>query len=215
MTSQLLAALIERTLQHPISLRIAGYRHSVSRVGASRDAALVLVDSCRRAFKRTRTGIQEKAPGPPPAFSHHTERAPTPAASVRTGAPVQATDLGVRAMTPRAMAGLSLDLYLRGLISQAEYRLLAFQPDLHSGFERTIGALTGRTAQPDRPRDYIQLWQERLAFEASHGPVDPIRVNRTRAILDVLTRLDRLADCRPAATNQIPHPSPQPLAATR
>ncbi len=132
-----------------------------------------------------------------------------------TGRAMPLPEVGLRAMTPRAMVELSLELYLRGMITQAEYRLLAFQPEFHPAYGRTIGALTGRMAQPDRPRDFILHWQERLAFEASHGPVERLRVKRTRAILEVLTRFDRRPGCRPAAAERRTGDVPQPLTAVR
>lgn len=37
--------------------------------------------------------------------------------------------------------------------------MLANQPELHPDFNRTIGALTGRRAAPDRERDCLAEWE--------------------------------------------------------
>ena len=63
----------------------------------------------------------------------------------------------VRQFTPRHMAELSLELYVLGYIDWDEYAMLAFQSELHPDFDRTIGALTGEKADPDRPRDFLSL----------------------------------------------------------
>ncbi len=106
---------------------------------------------------------------------------------------VRGNDTTVRSrrwwLTPRQMAEVSLDLYLRGLVGADEYRLMAYQPELDPAFACTIGALTGRSAKPDHPRDFAREWRARLAFEACHGLADPPRLRQTRAVVAVLEHL--------------------------
>ena len=52
-------------------------------------------------------------------------------------------DVDTHHLSPRQMSELSLDLYAIGAISFDDYSALAFQPELHPDFDRTIGALTG------------------------------------------------------------------------
>ncbi|WP_419797183.1 MAG: hypothetical protein ACNI26_12695 [Terasakiella sp.] len=92
----------------------------------------------------------------------------------------------IRTMTPREMADFSLDLYIDGSLSFEEYSMLAFQPELHPGFENTIGALTGEQADPDRPRDYIEQWQDRFDFEKRYPSGDPKKLEQIDRILGVL-----------------------------
>ncbi len=97
----------------------------------------------------------------------------------------------IRRLTPRQIGEVGMDLYVKGVIAWEEYSLLAFQSELHPDYERTIGALTGEKAEPDRPRDYVALWEERLAFERRHNSADDDRVRRAQRIVDVLRRLDK------------------------
>ena len=91
--------------------------------------------------------------------------------------------------SPREMADLSLDLFLAGVLTDEEYALLAFQPELHPDFDRTIGALTGQRANPDESRDYVATWRERLEFERSRCRPDHDLIDRIQRILFVLRRL--------------------------
>jgi hypothetical protein len=92
----------------------------------------------------------------------------------------------VRAISPREMVSLSLDLYVAGFLTKDQYAELAFQPELLPSFDRTIGALTGEPAAPDRRRDFTEVWRQRLAFEARHFADEPRVIARTRKILDLL-----------------------------
>ena len=91
--------------------------------------------------------------------------------------------------SPREMAELSLDLFLAGVLTDEEYALLAFQPELHPDFDRTIGALTGERAKPDQARDYVAIWRDRLEFERSRSRPDRDLIDRIQRILFVLRRL--------------------------
>lgn len=91
--------------------------------------------------------------------------------------------------SPRAMAELGRDLHAAGVLDNEDYALLAFQPELHPDFDRTVGALTGERADPDRPRDYLGIWEDRLNFERSRTPVDSKLIDRISRILLLLRRL--------------------------
>lgn len=95
-----------------------------------------------------------------------------------------------RHLSPREMAGRSFDLYAAGVLSFDEYSRLAFQAELHPAFDATIGALTGETAAPDRPRDFVAEWEERLTFERRYNPESAPRVAQTERIAQVLRRID-------------------------
>jgi len=99
------------------------------------------------------------------------------------------TDISARAISPRNIKELSLDLYAGGIISWEEHEDLAFQVDLHPDFPRTIGALTGEKPLPDQPRDYVKEWEQRLDFENRHAPEGP-KHQRALRILSVLRRID-------------------------
>jgi len=99
-------------------------------------------------------------------------------------------NLNARAITPRQMQELSLDLYVGGIISWDEHAALAFQPDLHPDFTRTIGALTGERPLPDQPRDYIKEWEQKLAYERRFAPATSQAEERALHILSVLRRID-------------------------
>lgn len=121
-------------------------------------------------------------PGPPVPVAEAQDRlagAPSPA----PGGP------NVRAASPREMVNLSLDLYAEGMIDFDEYAALAFQPELHPDYDKTVGALTGEPAQPDRRRDYVKIWEEQLQFELRHGAGDSRIVRQTTRIRDTLEQL--------------------------
>lgn len=98
--------------------------------------------------------------------------------------------LSLRKLTPRQMAEVSLDLYAAGILSYDDYALLAFQPELHPQYNVTVGALTGEPAGPDRARDYVDQWEERLNFERRHNPQNTSLVRRTERIVSLLNALD-------------------------
>lgn len=102
--------------------------------------------------------------------------------------------INVRYMSPRAMQEFSQDLYAAGLISFEDYEALAFQPDLHPDFDRTIGALTGERAQPDRPRDFIRKWEDQLEFAQRYYPSNSNEVRQAFRITEVLKAYPRRID---------------------
>lgn len=103
--------------------------------------------------------------------------------------PGQGKGLDLRNFTPRQMAELSMELYVSGAVTWEEYAMLAFQPELHPDYDRTIGALTGEKAAPDGPRDFIAEWEARLRFEEKHNGKDRETVQRAVRIVSVLKQL--------------------------
>ncbi|MCW8915669.1 MAG: hypothetical protein OQK24_07425 [Magnetovibrio sp.] len=95
-----------------------------------------------------------------------------------------------RKMSPREMHELSLDLYASGVLTWDEYEDLAFQAELHPDFSRTIGALTGEKAFPDRPRDFVREWEQKLEFERRFAPAKSNAKERALRILSVLRRIE-------------------------
>ena len=69
--------------------------------------------------------------------------------------------------------------------------MLAYQPELDPRYDETIGALTGEEADPDRPRDFLRDWEDRLTFERRYGAENSEEVRRTEKVLGVLQRFDR------------------------
>lgn len=98
-------------------------------------------------------------------------------------------DVDVRAMTPREASDVGLQLYAEGLVTWDEYAEFAFQPELHPGYNETIGALLGKEAAPDQPRDFVQQWSERLAYEQRYNPIDSPRVKSSERIRAIVGRL--------------------------
>ena len=108
----------------------------------------------------------------------------------RPGQPLDAGEtVDMRAFTPRQMVDMSMDLYVSGVLAWEEYAMLAFQPELHPDYDRTIGALTGEKAEPDRPRDFVAQWEKRLEFEEKYNTDRPHLVARTTRIVEVLKQL--------------------------
>ncbi len=93
----------------------------------------------------------------------------------------------VRHMTPRQMADWVHEMYLAGVLSWEEYRS-AIPAELHPDYNLTIGALTGEQAKPDRPRDMIVEWEEKVAFARRHNPWDHAHVRKVERVLTLLKR---------------------------
>lgn len=89
-------------------------------------------------------------------------------------------------MSPRQFAEWAHDLYIEGLMSWDDYRVAGFPSELHPSFDRTIGALTGERAAPDRPRDMIVEWERRYGFERRHHGGESPAARRCARILDLL-----------------------------
>ncbi len=99
-------------------------------------------------------------------------------------------DVDTHNLTPRQMANLSLDFYAAGVISFEDYALLAFQPELHPDYDSTIGALTGEAADPDRPRDFVRIWDDRAAFQRRHDTGRRDLIEQSERIASALRRID-------------------------
>ena len=102
--------------------------------------------------------------------------------------PAPAIHLDVREMSPRQLADWAHEMYLCGWLNWPEYRLAGFPAELHPQYNRTIGALTGQYAQPDRPRDMVREWEDRLAFARRHNDPADEQVRRTEKVLNLLRR---------------------------
>ncbi len=111
----------------------------------------------------------------------------------------------IRSMTPRQMVDLSGELYLAGFLSHEQYSDLAFQAELMPNYDTTIGALTGKRAAPDRPRDYTSVWRSKLKFEMKHLADDPRVIARTRKIVELLRSIEH-----PDNLPQVVAPKPLP-----
>lgn len=96
------------------------------------------------------------------------------------------TGPNVRYLSPRQMLEYSQNLYAAGIIGFEDYEAMAFQPDLHPDFNKTIGALTGQSAAPDRPRDFIRHWQDRLNYVQRYYAADAFEVRQAIRIIKAL-----------------------------
>jgi len=138
----------------------------------SRGGALVALES--RPPKRHREDIKPiSRKGPQPAIA-------PPSRSNRKAGP------NVRYLSPRQMLEYSQNLYAAGIIGFEDYEAMAFQPDLHPHFNKTIGALTGQCAAPDRPRDFIRHWQDRLNYVQRYYAADAFEVRQAIRIIKAL-----------------------------
>jgi hypothetical protein len=96
-------------------------------------------------------------------------------------------DIDVRNMSAREMANLSTEFYMQRLISWEEYDALAFQSELHPDYNKTVGALLEKQAEPDSPRDFVREWEKKLAFVRRYNRNDV----HTIKIAERITRLLR------------------------
>ncbi len=97
----------------------------------------------------------------------------------------------VREISPRGLAALAFELYVEGRIPLDDYLLIGFPSELHPAYDRTIGALTGRRARPDRPRDMIREWENRVReLRGSSAPMAELTA-RAERVLSLLRWLER------------------------
>jgi hypothetical protein len=111
-----------------------------------------------------------------------------PAAEPPAPGSLQSREFDPRAASPREVAKRSLDLYADGLLEWGDQAVLAFQPELHPDYDRTVGALLGTKAEPDTPRDFVAEWERRLVFELRYNPENDQAVTRARRIVRALRR---------------------------
>ena len=147
----------------------------------------------------SRDGISSRRGRQDPRFS-----AGATAAAVRGGLPALADDgaepystpmdrasrgnyrVDPRNMSPRQLADWAHEMYLCRMLAWEEYCMAGFPPELHPQYNRTIGALTGKLAQPDAPRNMIRVWEERLSFMLRYYEADEPDVQRVEKLLRLL-----------------------------
>ncbi|SBV99497.1 hypothetical protein KL86APRO_11172 [uncultured Alphaproteobacteria bacterium] len=111
--------------------------------------------------------------------------------------PAPVPEYPVRTISPRSLADLAFELYLADAIDLEDYLLLGFPSEINPAFDRTIGALTGRRAEPDRERDMIREWEARLAdLRASSAPL-PALIERAERTIRLLRWLETPALGKP------------------
>jgi len=103
-------------------------------------------------------------------------------------------DIDFRNASPRQMAETSMDLYVAGILPWEEYAMLAFQPELHPDYDRTIGALIGQKAEPDQARDFLTIWEERLRFDEKYNADQPRTIEGARRIVTLFRYADTSTD---------------------
>jgi hypothetical protein len=147
----------------------------------------------------SREGISSRRGRSEPRFSPGAT-----AAAVRGGLPALADDaaepystpmerasrgnyrIDPRNMSPRQLADWAHEMYLCRMLTWEEYCMAGFPPELHPQYNRTVGALTGKLAQPDAPRNMIRVWEERLSFMLRYYEADEPDVQRVEKLLRLL-----------------------------
>lgn len=97
----------------------------------------------------------------------------------------------VRNISPVGVYELSGYLHEWGLISNMEYLYLSFQPEMHPNFNATIGIHTGQEAEPEKRRDYVEIWAQRYTREQRSGSM---KARKSRQILRLLQHLEILRE---------------------
>ncbi|HEB78975.1 MAG TPA: hypothetical protein ENI79_00680 [Rhodospirillales bacterium] len=131
-----------------------------------------------------------KAPPPPAVLKDNPLAAAGNAKNKETANSDLVPIIDVRNASPREISELGMDFYAAGILGWREYEMLAFQAELQPGFNNTIGALIGEKADPGRRRDFIGIWEDRLAFERRYNPTDLDLIDRTQHIAEVLRRIE-------------------------
>lgn len=83
----------------------------------------------------------------------------------------------LRNISPREFADVTHELYMEGTLSWDEFQMIGFPTELHPRYDETIGALIGEPARPDRPKDMLGRWEQRVEFERRYNPdADQVRI---------------------------------------
>jgi len=136
-------------------------------------------------FLKRRKAAPSRAEPREPHFTASAKPAANSSEPPALAAPL--TRAEVRNMSPRQMSAWAHEMYLAGALGWKEYQA-AIPAELHPNYNRTVGALTGEMAAPDRPRDMVQEWEERLAFFRRHNAWDASEVRCTERIVTLLRR---------------------------
>lgn len=97
----------------------------------------------------------------------------------------------VRNISPRELSDFSLDLYAAGILSFEDYSALSQHPELHPHYDRTIGVLINHKAQPQKKRDMVSYWEEKLDFTKRHKGLDGSSREQATRIVGILRYLGR------------------------
>jgi len=95
----------------------------------------------------------------------------------------------VREISPREMMRLAEELHKLGLVSDNAYLFMSFQPEMHPAFDATVGRHTGQTAEPDKKRDYIEIWENQVHNDKRSGSLN---ARKSDDVLKVLVNLQGL-----------------------
>jgi len=98
--------------------------------------------------------------------------------------------VNVRNVSPVEMVEISLDLYAMGLLSFDDYSALAYHSEIHPEYDRTIGALTGEPADPNRKRDFISEWENKHRFLRRNSPDNKRLVEQSARITELFRFLE-------------------------
>jgi len=102
-----------------------------------------------------------------------------------------ANGVNVRKISPREMSDFSLDLYAAGIISFDDYTALSEHPELNPLYDKTIGALTNEKAKPDRKRDLVRHWEEKLSFASRYKILAGANLEQAKRIVGLMRYLSR------------------------
>lgn len=92
-------------------------------------------------------------------------------------------------ISPAQMVLLAKELYTSRLISEIEFAYLSFQPELHPNYNATIGKNTGKVAQPDKPRNYIEVWENQVHEDLRR---DSLNIAKSWRIMKIMHHLHEL-----------------------
>jgi len=100
--------------------------------------------------------------------------------------PSQTPRHDLRNISPRQFADVTHELYMEGTLNWEEFKMLGVPSELDPRYDQTIGALTGEKAEPDKPKDMLGHWEQRVDFEKRYNPSDE-QVATAESVLQKLT----------------------------
>lgn len=104
------------------------------------------------------------------------------------------SDYDIEKISPREMTQMSQKLYLAGILSQDDFQMLSFQPELHPDYEKSQKAEDKHAeAKPDEERNYIEVWKSKVRTYEDEGMVrDAFHANQMLNVLENLNIIKSL-----------------------
>ncbi len=96
----------------------------------------------------------------------------------------------VKDMSPREISDMCKELLDKGIITQQDYRVLSYQPELNPNYNEIIGKQNNSKAKPDAKRDFIASWKDNLKTHVTNRNNKGVEIAKNA--INILENLESL-----------------------